>query len=404
MLGPDFEPTQTRDGAIRISIPFTDNRVSFSENDEFTKAVRALDIDRLRGIRQLSLKALINSNADGTNSYDQLTGTRYEHVLSTAYYAVEIGRNLGLSEEELFKLRAGGLLHDRKMPAFGDPTQRLDPKRLDEEDHWDEDLPDSAWEYLTRYGATKKELREQLDNMIHGRGFYGSILNIADRISYVVGDLKQQNRPPLHPTQGDIYKDVVYDEKSGELFFKDPSRLRFFLWERAELFSRFYIDPQGQADDFVIASLIAPFYHPESTENDALTPHRLRQMTDRDLISYLAEKYGVDEESFYKGQEWKPKYVQTQTLDEALDVLDDLQADSTLRPLGIKVRKGFKPSTDLKVWDKLTMSPVPASDLFSYGMSPYIHELVKDSTGYLVIYTDIANQGITKLITSPRII
>lgn len=393
----EYDPTN---GVLRVRPPYSDIDLSFPDGSDFANSLRILDIQRLRGIRQLGVMAILSSNSGGNGEFIELSGTRYDHSLTTAIYAQTIAKNIGLNEREIRLARDSGILHDRQMPAGGDATQRLDTDRLDEEKHWEENLPSEAKSYFTRHDITLREV----DDAINGRGIIGEVLNHADRISYVLGDLQQLHRPPLRPDLGTIYRDVALNEDSGHLFFRDRKKLWWLLLERAWLFDQFYIDSQGQANDFVFASLMAPFYDPKQTQTDSLTPQRLRQMTDTDLIQYLSDRYGVDDKMFSTRNRWQPKYLQRPTLDEAMDVLDELQVDPALKVLGIKKRRGFDPSIDFNVWDDTSGEVVPAWDMYSIATAPYINNLVGKTSGFLVVYADASDQGPTSLITTPRII
>lgn len=378
---------------IRIHVPFSTQIEQFSADPELVEAADALDIDRLKYIRQLGIKFV-----DPTSPFTNPHSTRYAHTFLAAYFATEIGKNIGLGEVETRKLTTGVLLHDRKTPALGDGTKYMDPERLNEEDHWDEDLPYSSWKYISSLGLT----REEIDQMIHNKGILGSILDIADRMSYVLGDLHQLNRPPLHLELGEIYKDVRLDE-SGQLYFKDPSRLKHFLWERAELFSRFYIDPKSQAIDLLLPSLIAPLYNPHSEDPDKLNPRKLRRLTDKDLVDLLASHYGIRPDDFYDENFWDVDYRHYETFEEALNALDRAQTDPKFKALGIKARKGFNPSTSFRGWDKLSGKPLPATELFPYTFTPYINGLVEETTGFLVVHSDASANGVARLIEGQRI-
>ena len=391
----------TEGGALFTSIPFSDRSALYAESEPMTVAVRALDIDRLMHIRQLGLKHLATApDREDMSFYRNPTGTRYEHSLTAALGAVDIATYLGFSGSDISKLRIAALLHDRKMPALGDATQMVDKPNLDEEKFWDEDLPDKAWEYMASQGATHDEIHAIINN----EGPLGQILNIADRISYVTGDLQDLNRPPLDSKLGNIYKELAVDPASGEIHFINHKRLRQFLLERAWLFGMFYLDDPGQAKDFAVASMVSEFYDPQSSENDSLTPRRLRQMTDENLIQFLAQKFGIKSADFHDASKWGLRYTRTKTLEGATNTLNAINSDKRYRGLGIKKSVGFKPSTEFRVWDEFEQTHLPAHEFFNYGTSQFINGLSKDQEGFLVIYTDANNNGPTKHILRQRII
>lgn len=298
-------------------------------------------------------------------------------------------RNNDFTEEEINIGITATLIHDRATPALGDATKTLDPKTLHEEDYWWEGLDENAWKFLDSIGAT----REMIDDIVHNRGPMGEILDIADKIGYVMIDLWQMGERPLNPRLGNIYKDVVFDRGSGEIYFKDRKRLRNFLYERGRLFRYVYIGPDSQASDFVFASLLAPYYSPDEAEGK-LTPQKLREMTDMELVEFLSSKYGFDKGKFYDRENWSPQYETYDNLVDALKGAIMLTGNPDIKVLGIKKRSGFYPATDFKCWDEVTNSTQPFNEIYPQD-SDLLNIWSRETTSYLLVFDDTNSTSLT---------
>lgn len=378
---------------FHIFLPFSDLSGWVYEKETLSRARRALPIERLDGVRSLSNVAYTYSVSEDRKSeridFVDLTATRLLHSLVVSRTMEAIMRNNDFTEEEINIGIAAALLHDRATPALGDATKTLDQKALHEEDHWSEGLDEKAWEFLKNIGAT----REMIDDIIHNQGTMGEILDIADRIGYVMIDLWQTGEKPLNQQLGNIYKDVVYDRESGEVYFKDRKRLRNLLYERGRLFRYAYIGPDSQASDFVFASLLAPFYSSEGEEGK-LSPQDLRTMTDMDLIEFLSRQYGFDKNKFYDRTNWSPQYETYDNLVDAIKGAIMRTGEPETKILGIKKRSGFNPATDFKCWDDVTNSVLQFREVYPQT-AQMIEDWSRETTGYLLVFDDATSTSLT---------
>jgi len=71
--------------------------------------IQSRPVQRLKGIKQLGLVDAV---------YPGASHTRFEHSLGTMYVAGLMASRLGLSREEVRKVRLAGLLHDLGHSAF----------------------------------------------------------------------------------------------------------------------------------------------------------------------------------------------------------------------------------------------------------------------------------------------
>ena len=74
------------------------------------------EVQRLRGLRQLGATHLIFPSANHT---------RFEHSIGTMHLARELGKHLGMGEEELELVTAAGLLHDIGHGPFSHATEDI---------------------------------------------------------------------------------------------------------------------------------------------------------------------------------------------------------------------------------------------------------------------------------------
>lgn len=391
-----FGNPEKDDEDFHIFLPFSDLNGWVNEKETLSHARHALQIERLEEVRSLSNVAYTYSlSEDGKQEridFVDLTATRLLHSLVVAKTMEAIMRNNDFTEEEINIGIAAALIHDRATPALGDATKTLDQKALHEEDHWSEGFDEKAWEFLNSIGATQ----EIIDDIIHNDGPLGKILDIADRIGYVMIDLWQTGEKPLNPQLGNIYKDVVYNKESGEVYFKDSKRLKNLLYERGRLFRYVYIGPDSQASDFVFASLLAPYYSPNGEEGK-LSPQDLRAMTDMDLIDFLSKQYGFDKTTFYDRTNWSPQY---ETYDNRVDALKGAimkTGEPETKILGIKRRNGFNPATDFKCWDDVTNSVLPFREVYPQT-AQMIENWSRETTGYLLVFDDASSTSLTSYI------
>lgn len=383
-------PEKDEEG-FHIFLPFSDLNGWVYEGETLAKSRRAIGLERLGGVRSLSNVAYAYHTGERIDFVD-LTATRLLHSLVVARTIEAIMRNNDFPEEEINIGIAAALLHDRATPALGDATKSLDPQALHEEDYWHEALDDKAWEFLSEIGAT----REKLDDIIHNRGPVGELLDIADKIGYVMIDLWQTGEGSLNPKLGNIYKDVVYDRESGQVYFRDRKRLRNLLYERGRLFRSVYIGADSQVADFVFANLLAPYYSRDG-ENGKLTPKDLRAMTDMELVGFLAQQYGFNKDNFYDRGNWYPQYEAYDNLVDALKGAIMRTGDPKIKVLGIKRRSGFNPATDFKCWDEWLEKVVPIKDIYSQT-SEMIEGWARETDGFLLVYADPHTDSLTSYV------
>lgn len=292
------------DVSLNLSLPYSDlTNIWIPEDSIYEEALRNLPLMRLQGVKQLSFLSYIGPNPEMTYllpySHD-----RFDHSLTVGLVAEKMLRQNRLPESKINLGIIAGFLHDIATPAHGDPVKYLDSEALNEETHWFETLDKYSKTFLEQFGATKKVM----DEIIGNQGVLGKVLDIADRITYVMKDLQAIHADVKSPTInlnpylifinlilshspkiGNIYQEVGIDEKNQEVFFNDPKHLEAFLLLRAHLHQNLYLYPTNQGRDLFITQLVKPLYSRD--ENSKLNPQNLRQMDDPTLMNILVDHY-----------------------------------------------------------------------------------------------------------------
>lgn len=373
-------PEDLGDDEMFVYLPYSDFRTWIYENETVFKAFEALPIARLGRIKQLSFLAYVGPSPD-TQLLHEFSHTRAEHSLVTAKIGEAMLRINGAPEELVDKASVIFVAHDMATPALGDASKKLDKINLDEEDNWEKVMTQRAWDFLDEHGIT----REEMNDALHNRGLLGEVLDIADRISYVMKDLSQLAVTPIldtkgqeahdkgyrkdlakileeDPSVGEIYKDVMINFETDEICFKNPERLGRFLEIRALLTKNLYMHPVSLARDLLVTDYIRPYYTTdENVASDFVTPDRLRRMGDDGLIDFLSDKHpeliksiyaalGKGAALFFNFATWYPEfYPGFNTLEELEQRKKEIEETGKYLIRGQLRSKGFNTATDLKV-------------------------------------------------------
>jgi len=384
-------------------LPFSDLKRWTPTDSLLTKASNAFKIrERLHEIRALSFLSYVGPNPE-QQYFIGYSHDRLDHSLVVAITAGEIGRLNNLPQKDIDTLEASGLLHDIATSALGDATKSIDPDNLDEEKFWQELLDKKGRTFLKERGIKI----ETIDGIIKNRGVLGQILDIADRITYTMKDLHNvvgaaeskinihpyliELRYPLshHPQIGNIYKDVIVDQKKDIVFFADPKRLGVFLLLRALMHRHLYMESTSQGRDIFVANLIKPLYSPDGSQ--PLNPTLLRQMTDRELLDFLAKYYQFPrlqgEWIYALLTNWYPRYESFETQEEAGQKEKEISNNGFL-VLGVKECRGFDAGLSYLTLDK--NQKVVALEDTDPGMAHQIRGIERDTRAVYVFYTDIS--------------
>ena len=393
-------------GKFKVFLPYSDLKEWIPKNGIYDDASNSFPLYRLADIRALSFLAYIGPTP-GKQYMIGFDHTRFDHTLVVALTTEHILKQNEFPKKDINIGILAALLHDIAIPAYGDATKSVDPKNLNEEEFWWDVLDENAKKFINRHGVDK----DRIDEIIKNRGTLGQVLDIADKITYVMKDLSaifsyifmlsEEEEPPYFlsdlqsilyedPKIGNIYQDVSFDKDTQEVFFKNPERLKKFLLLRAILHQKLYINPISVGRDLFFANLLRPLYSVNS--QGLLTPSKLRQMRDQDLARHLSEFYRPDFDewmSAYFGLIlWYPGYIQTQDEEEATRYAKELSVEYSI--VGIKRIPGFDPATSYKVRDA-NGNNIPFRDFDEKGAAE-IEAIERSTRGVFLFYTDTSSK------------
>ncbi len=406
LLSDEFE-----DGDFKLFLPFSNLNRWVEEEDFLSKASKRLGAwKRLGGIRVLSFLSYVGP-APEKQYFIGYTHDRLDHSLVVALTAGEIGRRNNLPVSSINYLEAAGLLHDIATPALGDTAKSIDPENLDEEKFWRESLDNEGREFLKNENLNP----QKIDGIINNGGVLGQILDVADRITYTMKDLRNvirlmgnkinvrpyliEIRYPLshHPDIGNIFKDVAIDQKKGLVFFSDQDRLGVFLLFRALMHKHLYMDPTSQGRDLFVANLLKPLYSTDGSK--PFSPERLREMTDREALDVLAGSYNFPrlrgDWIYTQLTNWYPMHQRCETVEDAKETARKISHRYLV--LGIKECKGFDTGISYLTLDEDgNVIPFREADV---SMARQIEEVERATRGVFIYYTDVSKESpINKLL------
>lgn len=311
------------------------------------------------------------------------THTRKLHSLLTAILMELILARNGFSFQERAPVVLTAGYHDVATPAGGDSIKRVDPKGLDEEESF-------AW-VLQYYGLPKRWERFGFDlslaqDWVKGRGMFGRLLDIVDRLSYVgidcyqVGDERPgeiRNFCLEHPLVMDVWQDIRFSSDKTQFGFTDPERLFNFLLLRAYEFHELLYNPYSRAMDLFLKKLTLPLY-----KKGIITKEQLLTRDDSWLEDMLRRHYPdkiktiIDPEKlawkrFADAEEWK-EFQEVCLKDGSLDHADQL--------------KRFKTGLDLPIISGSSSGFTPLREVLSKEQVGLLEGIACSREGYYVYY------------------
>ncbi len=408
---PGFEWEEV--GEMYGDLPYSTLGQWTEENDIYDKASRNLPLGRLHFVKTLSFLSYIGPDPQNTY-FMEYHHTRFDHSFTVALVVEKILRQNGFPEEEINIGIIAGIIHDIATPAHGDATKKVDPEALDEEKFWWEAIDKKGRDFITQ---KLKIPKETLGKIIKNEGLLGQVLDIADRITYTMKDLnaiaydqkelsllKKLSLDPLllpfryllshYPEIGNIFQEVGVDRKKQEVFFNNPQHLGVWLLLRAHLYKALYLNPVSLGRDLFVGQLIRPFY--SRTGEARLTPEKLRQMTDDQLIRMLHEAYYKEPvigfPRFYQDLvNWYPQFARFESRKEAESAAKKLGKRRNIKFIGIQECKGFDPATSYKVADQ-SGNILPFSE-FDPTTAKEIEQITEETKGVFVFFVDLVKDN-----------
>lgn len=387
------------------SLPFSDITDEWLHDDGLIYKTReAFNLERLAGVRALSLLATRSSLSENTRFTDNdATHNRDDHSQAVALVMDKVLTRNQRSPHEITAGIIAGMTHDGLTTAWGDSVKGIDRANLHEEEHLDDLFTPQSLAFLDEHGMTTEELQQIICN----QGLLGVVLDHVDRIVYTMKDVNsliQQHVPALtHPRYddirlmvqedphvGNIYRDLMIEPQTETVYFNDPRRLFHFLALRAQMHTTFYYNPETAGRDRLFSHFVKPFYSPDKDDlSKPLTPQVLRTWTDRDLLSFLMEKYNVshDVNLYEEFANWYPDFDRFDSEEDAEQARQDYQQDPNKVVMDIIKITGFNPATSyLTKNDEGDIVPFSTADPEGTMLIDYV---VDQAKGVFLFYTDI---------------
>lgn len=242
----------------------------WGSNSMASEAMGVFKIFRLNRVKQL---AFLKNSSEFEHDRSVLTPpfhhTRYWHSLDVYAISTLLAHNCNLSPREARVLRLAGLVHDALTPAGGDSTKLIDRELFDEDVQFPRLLEGSAWEEFESAWDIDRDL---LIETVLGKGILGSLLNIADKSSYLsrdtiaylggrVSEYKDSvfyganfnniaNLVERYPKITAIWE--VVSVIKGKVVITDADRLVNLLTLRAILFKQLYYNPFSRFFEYLL--------------------------------------------------------------------------------------------------------------------------------------------------------
>lgn len=249
-----------------INFPFSSFNFYVDEEYDgiFAKMMRTKEFYRLGGISQLGY--LVPPRPEDWEPGKRIAylpptflHTRWLHSLSVpALMDVVLARN-EFDEKERAPIVLTSGYHDSATPAGGDPIMNIDPEELDEEKNFSLVLEKSGLAKQWR-----KEFNFDLrtaQQWVEGKKMFGLLLDVLDKISYVMVDCQAvgRERPGRirdfclkHPLIGDVWQDIKFTENKKSFGFVCPEKVYDFLTLRALESVDFLFNPDSRKLDLYL--------------------------------------------------------------------------------------------------------------------------------------------------------
>ena len=257
-------------------MPYTKFGYIALDNGIITDTIDAFELQRLRGVRQLGfMMDPIHRENNLSEIALAFQHTREVHSIDVAVILRLIELNNPQVKLNQNLLCIGGVSHDGLTPAGGDTTKLVDLKLFDEESNYVELFKKPGWKDLAlEYNVKENDLLE----MVQGKGLYGELLDVADKIAYISRDVwnfigikgeildfphlskyfsELSNMIAQYPFFCDVWKSVRII--NGKVVIKDGYSWGIFLKIRAMMFAGLYYNPSSRFLEYMLSKRIISF-------------------------------------------------------------------------------------------------------------------------------------------------
>jgi hypothetical protein len=230
---------------------------------------------------------------------------RLAHSYDVRAIGLLIAANNGLTETDTRTLEIAGLTHDTRTPCYGDGTKPIDPVLFDEDLNYPKLLHGADWERL----RDRYHIDEQLlIDTVQGKGMLGTLLDIADKISYLSADVEAYvscGRPVGWNEYPGTYEEItgvlarrkymlglwsVVKVEDGKVFVDDASWLGDVLLLRALMFKNLYFHPGARYTERMIGTILVRHL----IDTGKLQKEDLLRLTDHQMDDIIRKEFGHD--------------------------------------------------------------------------------------------------------------
>ncbi len=359
-------------------LPYSSVNYCMRDNGVIHALERACDLWRITDVRQLGNLSDPTIPQDSHVYRCELRHrhTRYVHVMDVQAVLFLIGRNNNLSAQDILHLRTAGVLHDALTPAHGDTTKLIDPEAFDEDANVRKLFTSSPWKEVRKFYNLDEDL---IADTIQGRGLFGELLDITDKLCYVARDacaymercksLSDYDLPDGaeairsilegYPNLCDLWEVVVV--QGDRPVFTDGLWLGVFLRLRALLFKYFYFSPNARYVEYVLAKVMINYLY----VTKELTSKKLLEMRDEEVDRMIGELVGTPWVMHQPESVGRIASEEFDDLQEARRREQELIASGNPLTLIEHLAGKCKPSTQFLVRSRTSSAVEPFSTLYS---------------------------------------
>lgn len=261
----------------------------------------AFELWRLQGVHQLAFLSypyVVDIQTNDIKQSRRFPHMRLTHVLDVSAAATLLGLRAKLDEHALKTLRIAGLSHDRLMPAGGDLMKTISATAFDEDARYPELASQPKISaFLEKTGVSM----QQLAPIIRGEGLLGTLLNMADKLSYVARDAEMFHLYCRSPGYSELEHSQItrllqtnpsicawwecVSVRNGRAFVDDAERFYQFLVLRVLLFRELHYASAARYAPMIVVRTMAMYL----LATQAIKTEDLFKMTDEQLENIIQE-------------------------------------------------------------------------------------------------------------------
>jgi hypothetical protein len=368
------------DGATPVILPNSSFNLWINDSSVFFENLFSTEVfNRQNGINQLQNLTPRIERAMKDRVYFELPVCRHSrllHATQVACLLYAITKKAGFNQNARKFFSAIGAYHDAATPAGGDAVMRINREKLSEEINFSRVLKTNGLESDLKALGFDLEFAQAC---VDGKGNWGHMLDIVDKISYVSLDVYYlcSNVPKSirvilrkNPLIIDVWQDINIGKQG--IYFSNPERLYAFLFLRALLHHEFYYHPDCRKMEHIIFKEIKRLYDKSIINDEELVTH-----DDAWLMKKVYEHApGIKPEMTPDVVGWG-KFASEQLCDEFI-------AKTNKQVIIKEFIKQFKTGLDWKVCHNGELAAL--QDVITKRSAEHLRQLSRCTSGWFVYY------------------